>query len=94
MGILRQGLTADRTGFAKRLWRLREGPMPGTVLILMADEVRLRHARRLLSAAPVPALLAVESAALAGAGDRIWSPPAVNAALDLRYVLGAGRAWR
>ena len=88
VGILRQGLTADRTGFAKRLWRLREGPMPGTVLILLADEVRLRHARRLLSASPVPALLAVESAAaLAEAGDRIWSPPTVNAALDLRYVL-------
>ena len=88
VGIVRQGLTADRTGFAKRLWRLRDGPMPGTALILMADEVRLRHARRLLSAAPVPALLAVERrAVLAGAGDRIWSPPAVNAALDLRYVL-------
>ena len=88
VGILRQGLTADRTGFAKRLWRLREGPVPGTVLVLAADQVRLRHARRLLAASPVPALLAVESrAALAGAGDRIWSPPAVNAALDLRYVL-------
>ncbi len=88
VGILRQGLTADRTGFAKRLWRLREGAVPGTVLVLVADEVRLRHARRLLSASPVPALLAVESqAALARAGDRIWSPPAVNAALDLRYVL-------
>ena len=88
VGIVRQGLTADRTGFAKRLWRLRDGPMPGTVLILMADEVRLRHARRLLSSGPVPALLAVERrAVLAGAGDRIWSPPAVNAALDLRYVL-------
>ena len=88
VGIVRQGLTADRTGFAKRLWRLRDGPMPGTVLILMTDEVRLRHARRLLSASPVPALLALEGrAALAGAGDRIWSPPAVNADLDLRYVL-------
>ena len=88
VGIVRQGLTADRTGFAKRLWRLRDGPMPGTALILMADEVRLRHARRLLSTGPVPALLAVERrAVLAGAGDRIWSPPAVNAALDLRYVL-------
>ena len=52
VGIVRQGLTADRTGFAKRLWRLRDGPMPGTVLILMADEVRLRHARRLLSTSP------------------------------------------
>ena len=88
VGIVRQGLTADRTGFAKRLWRLRDGPMPAAVLILMTDEVRLRHARRLLSTAPVPALLALERrAVLAGAGDRIWSPPAVNAALDLRYVL-------
>ncbi len=88
VGILRQGLTADRTGFAKRLWRLREGPLPGTVLVLTADEVRLRHARRLLSAYPVPALLAVESQMVpAATGDRIWSPPAVNAALDLRYVL-------
>ena len=88
VGIIRQGLTADRTGFAKRLWRLRDGPMPGTVLVLMADDVRLRHARRLLSTGPVPALLALKGrAVLASAGDRIWSPPAVNAALDLRYVL-------
>ena len=49
VGIVRQGITADRSGFAKRLWRLREGPMPGAVLVLMADDVRLRHARRLLS---------------------------------------------
>ena len=25
VGVVRQGLTSDRTGFAKRLWRLREG---------------------------------------------------------------------
>ena len=49
VGIVRQGLTADRSGFAKRLWRLRDGPMPGALLVLMADAVRLRHARRLLS---------------------------------------------
>ena len=54
LGIVRQGLTADRSGFAKRLWRLREGPMPGAVLVLMADDVRLRHARRLLSTTDVP----------------------------------------
>ncbi len=88
VGILRQGLTADRTGFAKRLWRLRDGPAPGTVLILMTDEVRLRHARRLLATGTVPALLALEGkAALSGADDRVWSPTTVNTALDLRYVL-------
>ena len=88
VGIVRQGLTADRTGFGKRLWRLREGPMPGTVLVLMADGVRLRHARRLLSTTDVPALFALErEAVVAGAEDRIWSPLKVGNAVDLRYVL-------
>ena len=101
VGILRQGLTADRTGFAKRLWRLQGGPMPGTVLVLMTDDVRLRHARRLLATGPVPALLALEGrAALAGAGERIWIPAGgQRIALDLRYVLeraapGAGASRR
>ena len=88
VGIVRQGLTADRSGFAKRLWRLREGPMPGTVLVLMADGVRLRHARRLLSTTDVPALCALErEAVVAGTEDRIWSPLKVGAAVDLRYAL-------
>ena len=88
VGIVRQGLTADRSGFAKRLWRLRDEPMPGAVLVLMADDVRLRHARRMLSTTGAPALFALErEAALAGEDDRIWSPPSVSAAVDLRYVL-------
>ena len=88
VGVVRQGLTADRSGFAKRLWRLRDWPMPGTLLVLAADEVRLRHARRALSTTDVPALLAVERlAVLTGAGDRIWSPPKVGAEIDLRYAL-------
>ena len=88
VGIVRQGRTADRSGFSKRLWRLRDWPLPGTLLILMADDVGLRHARRLLSTTEVPALFALErEAVLAGAGDRIWSPPRVGAFVDLRYVL-------
>ena len=88
VGIVRQGLTANRSGFSRRLWGLRDWPMPGTVLVLMADEVRLRHARRLLSTTDVPALFAVERlAVLTGAGDRIWSPPKVGAEIDLRYAL-------
>ena len=59
VGIVRQGLTADRSGFAKRLWRLRDEPMPGAVLVLMADDVRLRHARRLLSTTEAQFLFAL-----------------------------------
>ena len=88
VGIVRQGRTADRSGFAKRLWRLRDEPMPGAVLVLVADDVRRRHARRLLSTTEVPALFALErEAVLAGGDDRIWSPSRVGASVDLRYVL-------
>ena len=89
LGILRLGQTADRTGFAKRLRRLAEGPGPGVVLVTVPDEVRLRHVGRLLARTPVNALLALErEAALGGPDRRIWRPPAGDAALDLRYVLG------
>ena len=88
VGIVRQGVTADRSGFGKRLWRLREGPMPGVVLVLMADGVRLRHARRLLSTTDVPALFALErEATLAGADDEVWRPLKVGGDVSLRYIL-------
>ncbi len=88
LGIVRQGLTADRTGFSKRLWRLGEGALPGAVLMLMPDEVRLRHARRALDESHVPAVLALErDAAWAGPSEPVWRLPSVADALDLRYVL-------
>ena len=67
IGVVRQGPTADPTAFAKRVWRLAQGTLPGAVLVLASDEVRLRHARRLLARSPVNALLAMErDAGLAG----------------------------
>ena len=88
VGIVRRGLTSDRTAFSKQMWRLRDGQLPGAVLVLMPDEVRLRHARRMLTGAPVPFFLALEREAVAAAlGDPVWSPPAVNAAIDLRSAL-------
>ena len=89
VGVVRQGLTADRTGFAKRIWRLREGPPPGGALLLLPDEIRLRHARRLAAAAPFPVLLALErDAAWSGPGSPVWRLPSVNAHLDLKAALG------
>ena len=76
IAVVRQGLTADRTGFAKRMWRLREGPTPGGVLVLAPDEVRLRQARRMLASARFPVFLALEGdAALAGPDSPVWRPP-------------------
>ena len=87
VAVVSQGLTADRTGFSKRLWRLREGPLPGGVLVLAPDEVRLRQARRMLAGARFPVYLALEKdAALAGPDSPVWRPPSI-AALNLRYVL-------
>ena len=97
VAVVRQGLTADRTAFSKRLWRLREKFSTSAVLLLMPDEVRLRHARRFMAGAPSIAFLALESdAASAGASAAIWRPPSGPALLDLRTALSyAGRrgAW-
>ena len=89
IGVVRQGLTADRTGFAKRLWRLREGELPGGIFFLLPDEVRLRHARRLAASVPVPAVLTVErNVAWYGPDHLAWQLPSVNASLDLEAALG------
>ena len=88
VGIVRQGPAADRSAFSKRLWRLGEGRLPGIVLVLASDEVRLRHSRRVLARTSVPAILALErDAALAGADAGIWLPTSGSAALDLRSEL-------
>ena len=89
VGVIRQGLTADRTGFAKRIWRLREGPPPGGVLLLLPDETRLRHARRLSAVVPFPVLLALERDVVwCGPDSPVWQLPSVNAVLDLKAALG------
>ena len=79
VGVVRQGPTADRTGFARRLWRLRELPRMSGVLVLASDEMRLRHSIRLLAGAPLVSLVALERDAAAGAGP---GDPGLEAALD------------
>ena len=88
LAVVRQGRTADRTAFAKRLWRLREGPRPSAVLLLVPNEVRLRHARRLLAGVPFPAYLALErDVASAEPGAPIWGTPSGAALLSLADAL-------
>ena len=92
VAVVRQGPTADRTAFSKRMWRLRDAFRPSAVLMIMPDEIRLRHARRLMSGAPSIAFLALESdAARAGSGTPIWSAPSGPARLDLRTALAHTR---
>ena len=79
VGIVRRGRTSDRSPFANRMWKLRNTTLPGAVLALMPDAVRLRHARRMLDGFPVPVFLAVESeAVIASLDGPVWSPQAVN----------------
>ena len=88
LAVVRQGRATDRTGFAKRLWRLREGERPAAALLLMPDEARLRHARRLLAGAPFISYLALEGeVASAGAGAQIWRTPSGATLLDLGETL-------
>ncbi len=88
IGVVRQGHVTDRTGFSKRLRRLMDGPQPGGLLLLAPDEVRLRHARRLLRRASAPAVLALErEAAAAATDDPVWRLSSVNAAVSLRDAI-------
>ena len=97
LAVVRQGLTSDRTGFGKRTWRLLEGPQPAAALLLLPDEVRLRHARKLLAGAPFISFLALErDVAAAGSRARIWRTTSGATPLGLDEVLshvGPGGAW-
>ncbi|MXY35184.1 MAG: hypothetical protein F4052_02135 [Dehalococcoidia bacterium] len=97
LAVVRQGLTSDRTGFGKRIWRLREGPQPAAALLLMPDEVRLRHARGLLAGAPFISFLALErDVAASGSRARIWRTTSSATPLGLGEALSyvrPGGAW-
>ncbi len=89
LAIVRQGSTAERAGFAKRLWRLAQGPRPGAYLVMVPDEVRLRQARELLRgvrapASSAPALFALERhVAAAGGDDPVWRSLSSGAGISL-----------
>ena len=97
VAVVRQGHTADRTAFSKRLWRLKEVFKPSSVLMLMPDEIRLRHARRVVAGSPFLTFLALESeAATSRSGNPIWRTPSGSAVLDLRTALASAKprgAW-
>ena len=97
LAVVRQGSAADRTTFAKRLWRLGQGERTSAVLMLLPDEVRLRQARRLAAALPGPVFLALEGdVASAGAGAAVWRTPSGPVPLDLQTALahtGPPRSW-
>lgn len=94
IGIVRQGLTSDRTAFTERVWRLLDGSLPSSLVVVVPDAVRLRRAARLLARAHVPVFLALErDAALSSEDDAVWRMPSVSSAIDLRYAVSLVR-WR
>ena len=60
LAVVRLGNAADRTAFAKRLWRLSQEARPDAVLLLAPDEVRLRQVSRMLDSLPLLGFLALE----------------------------------
>ncbi len=93
LAIARQGATAERAGFAKRLWRLAQGPRPGAFMVIVPDEVRLRQAVVMLrearpAAAPTPAFFALERhTAAASAADPVWRSSAGSPSITLREAV-------
>ena len=100
VGLVRQGITSDKTGFAKRLWRLFEGSatlmgstLPRTLLVLVPDAVRLNHARRILRNAPVRTYLAIEKdATAAGPYDPAWRATYASSMVDLDRIVSRARS--
>ena len=89
LAVVRQGNTADRAVFAKRLWRLSEEARPGAVLLLVPDKVRLRQASRALDSLPLLGFLALEGDAARGdAAGQVWRTPSGPVPLNLKEVLG------
>ena len=83
------GRTSDRTAIAKRLRRLDETLGFGAALIILPDEVRLRHARRILDGATVMSLLAVEWDVLTAIADsQVWRVATGSSRFSLREALG------
>ena len=86
LAVVRQGNTADRATFAKRLWRLSEEARPGAVLLLAPDEIRLRQASRALDSLPLLGFLAPGR----GCGPRRGQFPGLADALRPRPAEPAG----
>ena len=85
VAVVRQGPTTDRTGFSKRIRRLMDGPRPGGVLLVIPDEVRLRHTRSSLGRRFAPAVLGLErEVARATIDDAVWRLSSNGAAVSLR----------
>ena len=88
LGIVRQGSTSDRTGFSRRIWRLLEGPVPGGLLVIAPDMVRLRHTARLLVRSPGLVLMALEEdVAYPSIQDAEWRTPSGGSYLALGDAL-------
>ena len=89
LAILRLGRGIERTALAHRLRRLRDGPGYSAAFVLVPDETRLRHLRRLARGLPFSCYLAVERhAQAASADDAVWVSRAGGPTLSLRGVLG------
>ena len=90
VGVIRQGLTADRTSISDRIRRLMDPHQsrPRALLALMPDEARLRQARRLLARHPGPVYLALEKD-VSGmlADDRAWRAASAPNLLSLGEIL-------
>ncbi len=88
VGVVRQGATSDKTGFSKRVWRLLDEPLPDLLLMLVPDEVRMRHAGRLLTRGRKLVLLALEkNAAMASDEQPVWHLASLNTVVSLHRTM-------
>ncbi len=88
LALVRIGRTTDRTAFAKRLGRLHEALRVGPAMILLPDELRLRHVRRIVAGFTAMPFLAVERDVINMDADAaVWRIASGNARFTLNEAL-------
>ena len=88
LALVRIGRSADRTALAKRLRRLDEALGLGAALIILPDEIRLRHARRIVASYTAMPFLAVERDVINMDADAaVWRIASGNARFTLNEAL-------
>ena len=88
LALVRIGQTADRTALAKLLRRLDETLGVSAALIILPDEIRLRHARRIVAGFTAMTFLAVERDVInVDADAAVWRIASGHAWFTLNEVL-------
>ena len=89
LGVLRQGRTSPRTSWTDALYRLFDRPLPGGLLVIASDPVRLRGVGEYVQMrnTSLPVYLTLEEHVVAGPDIPLWEYSSYTESLGLEQCL-------